>query len=158
MKGIYGILLKTLSFFIKILGIVMVLSVVLQITGRYVPMISFMWTEELARLTFIWFCFLGIAITYHYKGHMSINYFCAKLNTNLQRFFGYLCNILILVFSSIITYYGIRLSIMARVQTSPMLQLSFSWFYAAVPAGFMLIAIFSNLEIIGLSFSSDANQ
>lgn len=158
MRLAYSILFKSLNFFIKVLGIVMVLSIVLQITGRYVSMLSFAWTEELARLTFIWFCFIGIAIAYDYKIHMSIDYFCLKLNKKLQKLIYLFCTVLIFIFSLIITYYGTIMTAMVKVQISPMLNLPFSWFYAAVPVGFGLIAIFSIKLIVESFLSSDKNE
>lgn len=136
----------------------MVISIILQITCRYFPMAAFIWTEELARLTFIWFCFISIPITYYYKGHMSIDYLVSKLNTKLQSLFYYIGTILISILSLILTYTGIKLTILAKGQMSPMMNLSFSWFYAAVPVGFGLVALFSILSMFVRSTPSNKNE
>lgn len=43
-------------------GAVMVLAIAVQIATRYIPGFSITWTDELARLMFVWYGFLGAAL------------------------------------------------------------------------------------------------
>jgi TRAP-type C4-dicarboxylate transport system permease small subunit len=124
------------------------------IVSRYIPMMTFTWTEELARLTFVWFCFIGVAMALYKKGHMGINYFYLKMSKKAQKFLDYFSVILVLVFSLIVTYNGIMLVIIAGGQVSPIINLSLRWFYAAVPVSFAIVSLLSALSLAQLILSS----
>ena len=61
-----------IGFIVKIIGFVMIGAVLLQIAFRYLP-ISGMCTDELGRLSFIWFGMLAMAITFIKGMHLSID-------------------------------------------------------------------------------------
>jgi TRAP-type C4-dicarboxylate transport system permease small subunit len=136
-----------LNFIIRIVGIVMSLCVVVQIACRYIPGLNWPWTEELARFTFIWFSLVAIAMAYHKGQHMSINYFVLKFNIKIQQGLNYFIHILIFLSSTAITFYGIRLSFMSAGLRSPILDLSYFWFFMSVPAGFSFVALFSFFDL-----------
>jgi TRAP-type C4-dicarboxylate transport system permease small subunit len=134
--------------FVKVLGIVMVLSVLLQIAMRYTPTNPFMWTEELARLTFVWFCFMGATVGLVNKMHLSVDYLYTKVNERFKKILNYITWTLIIVFSGIITYYGILLVQMTYMQESPVMGLPLSFFYASVPVAGGLFIIYSLTVLI----------
>jgi TRAP-type C4-dicarboxylate transport system permease small subunit len=129
------------------MGFVMVVAIVLQILCRYIPALGFNWTEELARLTFIWFCFIGLAMTVHLKGHMGIDYLVIKLSRGRQRALGVFSEIVILGFSLVLTYNGFLFVMMSRNTVSPVLNISVRWFYAAVPVSFALVTLLTLLTL-----------
>jgi TRAP-type transport system small permease protein len=53
---------QTLEYIIGILLFLMSLATVFQVLARVVFQTSAVWTEELARLTFVWMVFLGAAV------------------------------------------------------------------------------------------------
>lgn len=138
-----------LGFAVKVIGIVMVLSVTVQIACRYFPMTPLRWTEELARLTFIWFCFLGAAMTLSRFKHLSIDFFYLKMSSRARYFLDLLTWAVVVGFSGVIGVYGIQLTRIVAMQKSPMLQLPMSYFYAAAPAGAVLFAIYGAAAFVG---------
>ena len=137
-----------LGFLAKVVGCVMVLSVVVQIACRYLPMTPFGWTEELARLTFIWFCFIGAAMTLSRMKHLTIDYFYLKMNEQSKFALNVLTWVVVTVFSSIAAYYGATLVTIVAMQKSPMLQLPMSYFYASVPFGCGLFAFYGFVSLV----------
>jgi TRAP-type C4-dicarboxylate transport system permease small subunit len=148
-KLVFFIYDTCLGFFAKIIGLVMLLSVVVQIACRYLPMAPLRWTEELARLSFIWYCFIGAAATLAKRKHLTIDYFYLKLNKRMQKIFNTLSWIVVIGFSSALTVYGLHMVKVVSIQRSPMLDLSMSLFYAAVPAGCFLFAFYGLVSLIG---------
>ena len=59
-----------LAAVLKIVGIILTLTILLQIFSRFIMIHPFSWTEELSRFAFIWFCFLGAAYTLRLKLHL----------------------------------------------------------------------------------------
>lgn len=136
-----------LGFAVKVLGIVMLTSVVIQIATRYIPMVTIGWTEELARLTFIWFCFISAAMTLSRRGHLTIDYLYVKMGKRSRHLLDVFAWVVVTVFSSSIAVYGARLVRMMSLQRSPMLQLPLSYFYAAVPVGSALCALYALISL-----------
>ncbi len=138
-----------LGFVVKVLGIAMVLSVVVQIACRYLPMTPLRWTEELARLTFIWFCFLGSAMTLSRLKHLTIDFFYLKMSAGSKYLLNILTWVVVIFFSVIIGLYGARLTGIVAMQRSPMLELPMSYFYAAVPVAALLFAVYGLAALVG---------
>ena len=135
------------GFVVKVVGVVMMVSVLLQIASRYLPF-TLGWTDEVARLMFVWFCMLSTAIAYEKGHHLCIDYFTLKMKRKLQVFLGYLSMLLVLAFSVVLTVKGIEILEIVSIQKSPVMQLSMSYFYASIPVGFGLVVIFSVLALI----------
>lgn len=136
-----------IAFFVKFIGIVMILSVLLQIASRYLPF-SLMWTDELGRLSFMWFCLLSTGIAFEKGNHLCIDYFYIKFGKKVRNVLDYLVLLIVLVFSVIISVNGYLLLEIVSVQKSPVMHLPMSYFYAAIPVGFTLIIIFCILKLI----------
>ncbi|MCL2379982.1 MAG: TRAP transporter small permease [Treponema sp.] len=139
-----------LGLFIKIIGIAMVLSVLLQIASRNLNIAGILWTEEMGRLTFIWFCFLATAAAFEKGKHVSIDYFYMKMNKLFRTICDYLGLALILMFTMIIVVEGIRILEFVSIQHSPVMRLSFFWFYLSVPVGMGFILLFAILSFVKL--------
>jgi len=152
---IFDVVLGTL---IKLFGIVMVVAIVLQIACRYLPFLGFNWTEELARLSFIWFCFIGIAMTVHLKGHMGVDYLVRKLSGGKQKVLAYFSELVVLAFSFVVAYNGVLFVLMSRNTVSPVLNISVRWFYAAVPTCFALVGVLTLLNLIALTRAARAEH
>jgi len=129
-----------LGFLAKVFGGIMAVAVVVQILCRYLPL-NFAWTEELARLMFMWFSFTGAALTFGKNKHLSIDLLYLKFSPAVQRVLNIFGQLVIFAFSAIICYYGFHLLKIVSMQTSPMLRISMKYFYAAVPYGGLLFCL-----------------
>ncbi len=134
---------KFVGSFVKIIGIVMVLTILLQIFSRAFMKVPFAWTEEFSRITFMWFCFLGSGLAMKHKAHLGIDYLVNKMSEKRQKIFNIIINIIICVFSFIITFYGIRMMLVMHKQVSSVMRIPMSYFYAVIPVTGMLFLIVS---------------
>ncbi len=139
---------EILGFLVKVLGIALIITVALQIFSRYIPFITVVWTEELSRLLFVWYAMFSVAVAYIEDKHLSLDIFYEKLGAKAKKFLDGLELVLTMVVSVTITVKGYQLLDTVRIQTSPILRLSMGVFYAAIPAGFTFITIFSLLKVI----------
>jgi TRAP-type C4-dicarboxylate transport system permease small subunit len=153
-KIVYIIFDVILATIIKIVAVCMVLSVLIQVFSRNLPVmgISFMWTEELGRLTFMWLCMLSVATSYAKGQQIAIDFFYLRMRKSFQTICDYAILILILIFSPIITIHGTRLLNIVALQRSPVMEISMFWFYLAIPVGCGLIVIFTALCLIDRIF------
>ena len=142
------VLLNILKFERKIIDssviiLIAVLStvVIIQVFCRYVLNNSLTWSEELARYAQVWLIMLGSVILFRKKSHLAIDIVTASLPKKVKYFTDCIVHIAIIVFFTIITFYGITLTQNAARQFSPAMMLQMSWVYAALPIGGFLILL-----------------
>ena len=118
---------------------------------RYSPVFlqgSVSWTDELASLTFIWYCFLGSVLTMHKKMHLGIDYFESKMKQRgrfVNRVFVYAVQIF---FALLLAYYGFKLLGIVGRQKSPIMRVQMKYIYSVLPISGVLYLILSVHEMI----------
>jgi TRAP-type C4-dicarboxylate transport system permease small subunit len=132
-RVIYIVFDKILSFFIKVIGTILSLTIILQIFSRIIMIHPFTWTEELSRFSFIWFCFLGSAYALHKKLHMGIDYFYRQYRPEKQRKIEIFVQLIILLFGALLIYYGIVLVQLTSIQLSTILRIPMSYMFSVLP-------------------------
>lgn len=138
---------RILGFVLKVVGTILVLDVLLQIAARYLPF-TVSWTDEIARLLFVWFAMLSMALTYAKNQHLFIDFLYLKCSPKSQKVFDYISLFLVLVTSVIFTVTGIQVVKIVSSQKSSMLEMSMGYFYAAVPVGFAIVALFNIFTLV----------
>lgn len=132
---------RILGFVLKVVGSLLVLDILLQIAARYLPF-NVSWTDDVARLLFAWFAMLSMALTYAKNQHLFIDFIYIKCNHKVQKVFDFISLFLVLITSLIFTFTGIQVVKIVSTQESSILQISMGYFYAAVPVGFAIVALF----------------
>ena len=120
------------------IGLVMFISILAQVLTRTFLRVPFAWTDEVARFSFIWFCFLGGVLTLRYKLHLGIDYFESKMPEKM-RFINriFVCS-LIIAFGLFLGILGLRLFDIVGVQVTPIMRVPMRYLYLALPvAGFL---------------------
>ena len=124
------------------------LSIVLQVFTRFLPkllgdwaIISLPWTEELSRFAFVWLLMLGASVGLYRKEHFSLTLFTNWLSPSLRWSCELLVYVLELVFIGFLIRYGYLMSEMVWGQISPALGLRYTYVYASVPVGAVLMAV-----------------
>ena len=129
---------KILAKLIGFIGVVMVLCILAQIFTRSFFKVPFSWTDELARFSFLYFCFLGGAMAQRFKLHLGIDFFESKmpaLGKFINRIFVYS---MIIVFGLFLGIYGARLMSVVGNQLTPILRMPMKYIYLSLPlAGFL---------------------
>jgi tripartite ATP-independent transporter DctM subunit len=140
---------KVLDWFIALMVLVMVVVVTLQITSRYVFADPISWTEEIARLLFVWVAFLGAYIAVKTNAHISIETFINRFFTEEGR--KKIANVLtffLVYFLGYLTWVGSLVMRATVDSTTPVLEISFLYFHTAIP----LIALMMVLYLSGKIF------
>ncbi|WP_207481811.1 TRAP transporter small permease [Arenibaculum pallidiluteum] len=107
------------------------------------------WTEELARLLFIWTAFLGMATGFHSRSHPRIFLLSAMLPRSLRSLPHYLSAVASILLFSIVGWYAVDM-LMQRLafgETSPVLGIGMWLATAPVVLGSALAAIGSLMSL-----------
>lgn len=91
-----------------VLFIGMCLLVLAQVVARkfFEPLV---WSEELARYTFIWVCFIGWVISTERKSHIRISLVTDRAGPRLKAVLGIFGDVAVIVFALIFAFNGWRL-------------------------------------------------
>jgi TRAP-type C4-dicarboxylate transport system permease small subunit len=107
----------------------------LQVFNRFVLNRSLSWSEEFQIYCHVWIVFLAIPIAYRHGAHMSVEAFRGKLPRRLGRIFDYLVEILWIWFAVALSWLSWRVSEVAKLQSSPGLELPMNYVYYSMVVG-----------------------
>ncbi len=141
LKRVYTVMDRARAALIVIIFAFIVVIGAVQIFMRYTPGLTPMsWIFEIMRYTNIWLVLLASSIGVKHGSHLKMDYFAHKI------FKGKSASVLKLITSAaivvslcILIYFGaIRTldNVRTKIQTLP---ISIAWFYAAIPAGGVII-------------------
>jgi TRAP-type C4-dicarboxylate transport system permease small subunit len=105
----------------------------IQVIARYVLLISTPWTEELARLFFVWAVFLGAAIGVKRNLHTRVDFLFVRLPPRVAALLLAGMDVLLAGMAVIMVLYGGQLVLSTRADLSTSLGYPRNWFYLPVP-------------------------
>ena len=106
------------------------------------------WAQDVALVAFAWLIFFGSDIAVRGAGLIGIDMFSKKLPKKLQKAIDIIFKVMIIVFLSVLVYYGIRMTASGWKRQITALHISYSWVTMAVPTGALLMIISTLIELI----------
>lgn len=131
-----------LEYIVGVLIVFMTVIVAQAVIFRYVIGWPLIWSDELVRYLFIWFCFMGMAVATKNRQHIRVEFLLVRVSSKVRRnvvFAGNLCS---LFFLSVVSYSALRL--VKEVGSTPSLVLSvpLGCIYMAVLLGALLSLVY----------------
>lgn len=157
-------IIKTLSRLDPMLGsamrvicVVSMMLLLILLTGnvvfRFVPVISMGWYDEIVETLFAWLVFIGAAALWRESSHFRVEWFYTKFeNRKAGYILGVLIETLCLFFLAVLTYQGLRLTLLANDWT-PILKLPKRLQYVDIPIAGALMILYSIRNIVCHIFS-----
>jgi len=118
-------------------------DVFLGVFSRYVLRSTFTWYDEIARLLFVWMVFLGAAVGVRQAGHFRLHLVIDRFPPGLRRATELLGVFAIMLFGAVLVQQGWKLVELGQFQQTPVMGLSKRYIYASMPAGGVLIILYS---------------
>jgi TRAP-type transport system small permease protein len=107
----------------------------LQVFNRFVLNRSLSWSEEFQIYCHVWIVFLAIPIAYRRGAHLSVEFFRNRLPPAVGRAFDYFIEILWIWFAVALAWLAWRVSEVAKLQSSPGLDLPMNYVYYSMVVG-----------------------
>ncbi|GAA0469747.1 TRAP transporter small permease [Alkalibacillus silvisoli] len=123
------------------------LVILYQITTRHLG-ISVIWTEEVARFSFVWTVFMGAAIMVNRRDHFSFDILQNKLKGKKKLLLNLFNDTLLIIFNIFVFYYGIRIVEQFwnyNWVSIPELKMGYVWISIPIMAGTMIIYTLSHM-------------
>jgi TRAP-type transport system small permease protein len=134
-----GVLLEWVAG--SILFVLLVVGV-LQVTSRYTGLMFVPWTEEIARLLFVWVVWIGAAAAVFRGSHIRFDFLIERLPKSMQVGIGTLVTLGLAGFLSLLVYQGYEI-VRSTSSTFITVNLSVKYTYLSVVVG-------SSLMLVGL--------
>jgi TRAP-type transport system small permease protein len=140
-------ILKTFLL-LSLFGLIAV--VVIQIFGRLFLPKSPGWTEEAARLCFVYLVSLGAGLAIKEKAYVNVELWLHRMPARLQKLVLVVLNIFVLVLMLLMTLHAIPFVRIGLMQTSPSLQIPMAFSYFSMLLMPVLIFIYTFAVILQL--------
>jgi len=107
----------------------------LQVFNRFVLNQSLSWSEEFQIYCHVWIVFLAIPIAYRHGAHLSMDSLRNMFPRRVAQAFDTLIEILWIWFAVALTWLSWKVSEVAKLQSSPGLDLPLSYVYSSMVVG-----------------------
>ena len=146
-KSILAKINKLVTIFTGLMMHVLVIMVALQVFSRFVIESALPWTEELARLSFIWLCFMGLSVCVYEKANLGIDFLYNRMGTGGKKMFRIAVEGIMLCLFGVIAVFGVKLLNMVSMQISPTMGYNMVWAYMPVQLGGALSFIYTLVNL-----------
>ena len=126
-----------------LLMVALTFDLMLGVFSRYVLVRTFTWYDEIARICFVWVVFLGAAVGVRRRSHFRLHLLVDRLPRHAQRAIAVLGQLVVIGFAAALVQQGWAFVELGSFQQTPVMGLSKSWVYLAMPTGGALIILFS---------------
>lgn len=141
-------LLRVPEILLGALVAALVLFLTFSVLARYLLDLGLAWSDEAARLLFVWTVFLGFAVGLKYRGNIGVELFVDRLPAAWKRWIVLLQDLAILVFCVVFLWQSVIAVKFSFMQRLPALQISIAWMYFAVLVGSVLMSIYAVVNVV----------
>lgn len=136
--------LKRLSILVcQLLLAVIVISIFVDVTARYVFHRGFLAAGEFVPYLFTWLAFLGASIAVRDREHLVVDVLLNIIHGRPRRVLEVVIRAAELAFFAMLTYYGWIMTAETMAQRTPYLQLPYGLVYLSVPISGALMCIYT---------------
>jgi len=136
---------KILKYYEEYLGgilfSIMFITLVIQVFSRQILNRPLMWTEELARLLFVYIAMIGITLGVKYEQHVGIEVFSDKFSPRLTKIMDIIKTILTGMAILLLIFIGLKITKRKSSLELISLGISSGYLYGALPLGGILMGI-----------------
>lgn len=130
------------EFIASLFLVATVIIITVQVFTRYFFSYTSSWSEETSLILLVWIGFLGIAVGFRDKLHISVEFLAERMPTGFQKLFGFLRKLLVIGVGILFVYQGMEFTLLMANSTMPGTKLPSSVLYAAVPVAGALMLIY----------------
>ncbi len=146
---------KMVRLLAMLLFIGVIVLTIAQVLSRYLMKFPIAFSEELARILFIWISFLGAAMVMKEDEHIRLDVIMEKLTEKSVKKLKIFIQLLITIFSIITAWKGIYLITITMQQVTPVARIPMGIVYIVLPFSCLVMAFYSICIILELFFDTD---
>ncbi len=150
MKSIVRALERAADWLLIAVFLLVFALILAQVVCRYVFNSPLVWSEELARLAFVWLAMLAWSLGSRRKSHIAITVFADMLPPGPRLALAVVMQLAIVAFATLLAWYGAVLTWRNLDLPTVTLGVPYAVLYAVVPVAAVAVALYAAAEIHGL--------
>lgn len=127
--------------------VVMVLTIISDVSLREIVSYSLTWNLEVAQYCLINLTYVGAALAFRHRAHISINTVTARLPAGVQRWVDVVARCFVLPFLCILAFSGMQILQKAKGVT-PTLRLPIWVYYFPILVGAVLLCFYAVVQVV----------
>lgn len=127
----------------------MAVLVFLQVLFRYLLDAPLDWSEEMATFAFAWMCLLGASVGLRRDEHPRLDIFLDRLPEGIRRGVSLFIDLGIFFMLAVLLVYGIKLTLVMKLQRTAALGYSVAFVYAVLPVSALVMLVHMAARIPG---------
>ena len=135
MKSVFAWIDRGVEYAVAAIFAAMCAVGLLQVFNRFVLNRSLSWSEEFQIYCHVWIVFLAIPIAYRHGAHLSVDSLRKLFPRRLGAVFDLFIELLWIWFAVALTWLSWKVSEVAKLQSSPGLEMPMSYVYYGMVAG-----------------------
>ena len=135
MKKLFAYIDRGVEVAVAVIFAAMCAVGLLQVFNRFVLNRSLSWSEEFQIFAHVWIVFLAIPIAYRRGAHLAVESFSGMLAPRARRVFDFFVELLWIWFALALAWLAWRVSEVAKLQSSPGLDLPMNYVYYSMVVG-----------------------
>ncbi len=139
---------KIVKYIAIIALLAMVVMVFTNVTLRYAFNSGLPWSEEVARLCFVWVVFLGIILAAKDKAHLKVDVLTASLPPNAALILSYITRCITIFIMYALIVGGVKLMKLTYNQGLPASGISTAYLYLAGVLGAIVILVMTIFSFV----------
>jgi tripartite ATP-independent transporter DctM subunit len=122
-----------------------------QVVSRYLFNSPFSWTEEMARILFVWICFMGTFLALKTKGHIAVETLLNRFfNAEARSYISATADFLILYYCAYLAVMGFVMIRKTAEDLTPVMLIPFSYLYAAIALSGTMMTVYLLVRVLSL--------
>ena len=160
MKRLFGWIDRGAEYGVAAVFFSMCVVGLLQVFNRFILNKSLSWSEEFQIYCHVWIVFLGIPIAYRRGAHQAVESIKHMFPAQLEKAFDLLIELLWAWFAVALAWLAWRVSEVAKLQSSPGLDLPMNWVYYSMVVGgvYLLFVVCRRIFFSKMEKAPDTKQ
>ncbi|KTF03543.1 MULTISPECIES: TRAP transporter small permease [Trueperella] len=158
MQRVHQFTTKFLGWLCIILFVGLVFSTTWQVFSRLVLSSPVTWSEELAKMLFVWLSFLGLAFVYGERGHMAVEFLVLRAPERTQKAFAIWTHVASLILgATALVWGGWNAAMNAWSQNLTALPVNIGSVYLVLPISGLAIVLYALYHIVEIAAGRESN-
>jgi TRAP-type C4-dicarboxylate transport system permease small subunit len=126
----------------------LIVFLVISVFSRYAMDLGLPWSDELARLLFVWIVLVGFAVAVRHRANVGVDWLVAKLSPRNRRIVVVAQDVVVLAFAVFFTWEAWVTVGFSLMQSLPALDITIAWLYGSALVAGVLMMIFGVANLV----------
>jgi len=147
-SGLWFVLQRIPELLLAALIAILIVFLAFSVVSRYVFDVGLAWSDEGARLLFVWVVFVGFAVGVRHRANIGVDLLVDRMGPVARHRVRIFQDVAILAFSALFFWLSIDAVRFSFMQRLPALQVTIAWMYMSVLVAGVLMTVYAVANLV----------